>query len=137
MSCIYKTGGRRPLEEQQASSPRSHVQRLPATHLRSVSKPRRQSLVKPCIDYLLLQHFQRAAVLSAQMWVQLRSGAPKKNKHFPDPTLFFSCSQHKWKLCREKKKISSAKPHWRYKKVMFCLKCSEGERTCALNCLHS
>lgn len=56
----------------------SHVQMLPGIHLCNVSKPKRSSLVKLYIDYLLLKQFQRPEVLSAQMWVQLQSGAQRK-----------------------------------------------------------
>lgn len=74
----------------------SHVRKLSATHLRNVSKLSRSSLVKLYIDYLLLKQFQRAEVLSAQMWVQLQSGAQSKINIVP--IRFFSGGSSREKI---------------------------------------
>lgn len=81
----------------------SHVRKLSATHLRNVSKLRRSSLVKLYIDYLLLKQFQRAEVLSAQMWVQLQSGAQSKINIFL--IRFFSGGSSREKAQRQQNNV--------------------------------
>lgn len=91
---------------------------LSGIHLCNVSKPKRSSLVKLYIDYLLLKQFQRPEVLSAQMWVQLQSGARRKINIF---LIWFFGNGSSWEMKKEVGKYNVSKTVLVIYNMIFCL----------------